>query len=66
MSFASVSELEALGMQILKDELTARGLKAGGRLEERAQRLRQIRGLDPKDFPANLLAPNSAKKQRTD
>ena len=37
--YQSVAELEALGLDVLKRELTGRGLKCGGTLGERAARL---------------------------
>ncbi|KAL8625036.1 hypothetical protein ACOMHN_012045 [Nucella lapillus] len=53
----SLSEdLQVLGMEQLKMELMQRGLKCGGSLEERAQRLFCVRGLAPEDIPAKLLA----------
>ncbi|GFQ82047.1 replication stress response regulator SDE2 [Trichonephila clavata] len=56
LSFESVSELESLGLDRLKAALIARGLKCGGTLSDRAQRLWRIRGLQPSEYPSNLLA----------
>ena len=58
MCYSSAQELEALGLERLKRELAAAGLKCGGSLSERAVRLFAIRGLtDPQDYPKKLLAP---------
>jgi len=54
--FNNVSDLEALGLDRLKSALMARGLKCGGTLSDRAQRLWKIRGLQPHQYPASLLA----------
>ncbi|KAL8603207.1 hypothetical protein ACOMHN_025222 [Nucella lapillus] len=54
--YRSPEDLQVLGMERLKMELMRRGLKCGGSLEERAQRLLCVRGLAPEDFPAKLLA----------
>ncbi|GFS29395.1 replication stress response regulator SDE2 [Nephila pilipes] len=56
LAFESASELESLGLNSLKVALMARGLKCGGTLSDRAQRLWQIRGLQPCEYPSNLLA----------
>lgn len=59
----SAEELEGLGMEALKTELTSIGLKAGGNIKERAARLFFTKGktlltqLDPK-----LLAPGALHK----
>ncbi|KAK1328048.1 hypothetical protein QTO34_012470 [Cnephaeus nilssonii] len=39
LAFSSVAEMESLGLEKLKCELMARGLKCGGTLQERAARL---------------------------
>ena len=51
--YSSIDKIESLGMSHLKAELQRRGLKAGGTLSERAQRLFSVRGkavdeIDPK------------------
>ncbi|GFU17093.1 replication stress response regulator SDE2 [Trichonephila clavipes] len=56
LSFQSASELECLGLDRLKAALMARGLKCGGTLSDRVQRLWRIRGLQPSEYPSNLLA----------
>jgi splicing factor 3A subunit 3 len=54
--FNSPSELEALGMDRLKAALQAEGLKCGGTLKDRAQRLWSTRGVKNADIPAKLKA----------
>ncbi|CAG2166099.1 unnamed protein product [Oppiella nova] len=56
MAYESVDQLESLGLDRLKHALTALGLKCGGTLTERANRLLSIRGLDTKDIPKKLWA----------
>ena len=56
MDFKCVEELESLGLDPLKHSLMALGLKCGGTLNERANRLWSIRGLDVKDIPKKLFA----------
>lgn len=53
--------LIALGLDILKQDLTSRGLKAGGTLQERAQRIDQIRHLHPDEYPVNLRTKEKKK-----
>lgn len=60
-AFSSWEELASLGLDRLKSALMALGLKCGGTLEERAQRLFSTKGeasLDP-----NLLAKNNKNKK---
>ncbi|OQR86971.1 hypothetical protein ACHHYP_09691 [Achlya hypogyna] len=54
MVCSSVTDLLALGMETLKDELVARNIKCGGTLEQRAARLWSVRGLA--EIPAKLRA----------
>ncbi|KAG8198136.1 hypothetical protein JTE90_006889 [Oedothorax gibbosus] len=56
MSYNDVSELEALGLDRLKAALMEKGLKCGGPLQDRAQRLWKVRGLEPHQYPPKLLA----------
>ena len=60
--FNSPAELEVLGMERLKSALKAVGLKCGGTLSDRAQRLWSIRGKKAEDIPAKLKAPVSDNK----
>eukprot|EP01038_Epipyxis_sp_PR26KG_P005409 gene5409-7497_t len=64
--FATPSELEALGMDRLKDALEALGLKCGGTLQDRANRLWSVRGKKEEDFPPSLLSKTSKKKRKVD
>lgn len=54
--FATVHELEAIGLDRLKGALMAVGVKCGGTLTQRAERLMSLKGLDPKDYPLKILA----------
>lgn len=55
--YTSTTQLEALGLERLKSALTAiGGIKCGGTLQERAERLLLIKGLERKDYPAKVLA----------
>lgn len=54
--FHTVPELEVLGLDRLKGALMAVGVKCGGTLTQRAERLLSLKGLEPKDFPPKLLA----------
>ena len=51
----ALEALEELGLAHLKWELERRGLKAGGTLRERAQRLLSVRGLRPEQIDQKLL-----------
>lgn len=50
------SDLHHFGLDHLKHALTSRGLKAGGTLQERAERLFSVKGLGPDAIPNHLLA----------
>ena len=52
--FNSAQELEALGLDRLKEGLEALNLKCGGTLQDRAQRLWSVRGKKPADIPEKL------------
>ncbi|XP_057979895.1 uncharacterized protein LOC131165814 [Malania oleifera] len=54
--FNSATEMEALGMEKLKSELQARGLKCGGTLQERAARLFLLKTTPIEKLPKKLLA----------
>ncbi|XP_060767358.1 splicing regulator SDE2 [Neoarius graeffei] len=65
LSVSSVEELEALGLERLKAELTKRGLKCGGTLQERAARLYSVRGLSVDQInPALFPKPSKCKKKK--
>jgi splicing factor 3A subunit 3 len=52
--FNSAEELEALGLERLKEGLEALGLKCGGTLQDRALRLWSVRGKKPAEIPDKL------------
>ena len=55
-----VAELEVLGLERLKEELSRRGLKCGGTQRARAERLFAVRGLAPEAVPKELRAKSTA------
>ncbi|KAM4861670.1 splicing regulator SDE2 [Thomomys bottae] len=64
LAFSSASELELLGLERLKRELAALGLKCGGTLQERAARLFSVRGLAKEQMdPALFAKPSRGKKK---
>ncbi|XP_040286511.1 replication stress response regulator SDE2 isoform X1 [Bufo bufo] len=64
LSFTSAAELEALGLEKLKVELMALGLKCGGTLQERASRLFSVRGQSREQIDPSLFAkPSKGKKK---
>ncbi|NXC41638.1 SDE2 regulator, partial [Penelope pileata] len=63
LAFNSAAELEALGLDKLKMQLMALGLKCGGTLQERAVRLFSVRGLSRDQIDPSLFAkPSKGKK----
>uniref|UniRef100_A0A5B7ATZ5 Ubiquitin-like domain-containing protein n=1 Tax=Davidia involucrata TaxID=16924 RepID=A0A5B7ATZ5_DAVIN len=54
--FISPAEMEVLGLERLKSELQARGLKCGGTLQERAARLFLLKTTPLEMLPKKLLA----------
>lgn len=60
-NFVSKEELVALGLDRLMSALKFLGMKCGGTLEQRADRLWSVRGLETSQIPKNLLAPKSKK-----
>uniref|UniRef100_A0A8C6RYG5 Replication stress response regulator SDE2 n=1 Tax=Nannospalax galili TaxID=1026970 RepID=A0A8C6RYG5_NANGA len=64
LAFSSSAELELLGLERLKCELMALGLKCGGTLQERAARLFSVRGLAKEHIdPALFAKPSKGKKK---
>ena len=66
-SATCAKDLENLGLDVLKDELAKLGMKCGGSLKERAERLWQSRGIS--DLPTFLsehpeLVPGRDKEKR--
>ncbi|XP_068644410.1 uncharacterized protein [Aristolochia californica] len=60
--FESAKELEILGMERLKVELQAKGLKCGGTLQERAARLFMLKTTAIENLPKKLLAKPQMSK----
>ena len=54
--YKSAQDLEVVGLDRLKFALTARGLKCGGNLQQRAERLFCIKGVPPEKWPAAIKA----------
>ncbi|XVF73034.1 hypothetical protein PTKIN_Ptkin12aG0169100 [Pterospermum kingtungense] len=54
--FSSPQEMEVLGLERLKSELQARGLKCGGTLQERAGRLFMLKSTPLDKIPKKLFA----------
>ncbi|XP_061174579.1 splicing regulator SDE2-like [Saccostrea echinata] len=60
--YSSVADLEVLGLEKLKSLLMERGMKCGGTLQQWAERLFSVKGLDLKDINPSLLAKPSKGK----
>ncbi|KAL5221885.1 hypothetical protein ABZP36_026598 [Zizania latifolia] len=58
-NYSSAAELEVLGMEKLKLELQTRGLKCGGTLQERADRLFLVKTTPLEKLPKKLFAKPS-------
>jgi len=54
--FSSAAELESLGLEELKEQLQLRGLKCGGALKERAERLFSVKGKTPDQYDPKIRA----------
>ena len=59
--FETMEALEALGLDRLKAALLAAGLKCGGTLRDRAERLLSTRGKDRADWDPKILAKPKKK-----
>eukprot|EP01147_Barroeca_monosierra_P010325 gene10325-2466_t len=64
--FSSAKQLEELGMDRLKSALMAEGLKCGGTLEQRAQRLFSIKGLPREKWDKAIVAKGLKKEETPD
>jgi len=64
-SAPSAAALEAFGPDALKIALAARGLKSGGTLKDRAERLFAIKGLTPDQYPKKLLGKPAEAAEAT-
>ena len=58
-----MDELEVLGPDLIKAILQEKGLKCGGTLEERAQRLFSVKDLDVKDIAPSLFAKGNGRSK---
>ena len=58
---SSIAELLKYGLDPLKQELMKRGLKCGGTLEQRAERLFSVKGLTQEEIDPSLFAKNGGK-----
>ncbi len=62
--YASAEELESVGPVRIKASLQALGLKCGGTLQERAQRLFSIRGKQPEEIDPSLFAKTTRQRKK--
>ena len=62
--YNSPGELEALGLDVLKSALMFLGVKCGGTLQQRAERLFSIRGIPREKIDPSLFAKQSGKKDK--
>ena len=60
--FDSSSELETLGLDHLKADLMRHGLKCGGTLQQRAERLFSVKGLELDQIDPSLFSKPQKKK----
>jgi splicing factor 3A subunit 3 len=68
-AFAGPDELATLGLDRLKSGLIALGLKCGGTLQERAERLFMTKGKNLSEVPKELFAkqtPGKGRKEKTE
>lgn len=65
-AFSSAEELMSLGLDRLKSALQALGLKCGGTLEERAQRLFMTKGIALESLDQSLFAKSRRKGKGND
>ena len=65
-AYASQNDLEKLGLDRLKAALMFLGLKCGGTLEQRAERLFSIKGVPIDKIDPKLLAISGSGKKRSD
>ena len=62
--FTSASQLESLGLDSLKSELMSRGLKCGGTLQQRAERLWAVKGKTKDEIDPSFFAKPSRLKKK--
>jgi len=61
--YTSATELESLGLDVLKTELMRLGLKIGGNLKQRAERLWSTKGFTPDQYSPSIKATNNTNKR---
>ncbi len=61
--FSSAAELEGIGLDRLKAALLSRGLKCGGTLQERSERLFSVKGLKPEEIDPALKSKGGKVKK---
>ena len=61
--YCSVEELERLGPEVLKQILQIKGLKCGGTLQERAQRLYSIKGKQLNEIDSSLFVKSNGRSR---
>lgn len=61
--YTSAEELESVGLEQLKEELITRGLKCGGTLQQRAQRLFATKGVPLNQLDPSLFAKITGSKR---
>ncbi|XP_028396012.1 replication stress response regulator SDE2-like [Dendronephthya gigantea] len=62
--YNSIQDLESLGLDVLKSALMSLGLKCGGTLQQRAERLFSIKGIPREKIDPSLFAKPSGKKEK--
>lgn len=61
--YCSIEELERLGPEVLKQILQIKGLKCGGTLQERAQRLYSIKGKQLNEIDSSLFVKSNGRSR---
>jgi len=62
--YGTVEELVQEGPDVLKRNLESRGLKCGGSLQQRAERLFAVRGIPQDQWDRKLLAPKKGRRDK--
>lgn len=62
--YETAKDLESVGLEKLKLELTRLGLLCGGNALQRAERLFSTKGKTPDQFDQSILAGNQAKRRK--
>lgn len=61
--YTSAEQLESMGLERLKEELMVRGLKCGGTIQQRAQRLYATKGVPLDQLDPSFFAKTSGSKK---